>query len=308
MTRRYSTPTPAGLFGEKNHLFVFAHQDDDLPYAGLLQRALPNGKVAWVTNGDGLAPAAGMELEEYARLRTGEARAALRILGYGADRLHFLDHSEIFFYALFIDLKKAADLGRIPRETREKALRAADAIVDALRPLVEEADVVWTLAWQGGHPEHDLTHYLTVRTVRQVEAATGRTIPIYELPAYELTVAIPLRFAPWHRGVRHRIRLTDDELRAKEAAFVAYRSQAELTALFRKLIGLYGILSAVRLRPFSFRGFARVEEFGAVPLDRDYTRSTHGLEWFDYMFEDYEGDYVSFSKSVVRYLKLIEAR
>ncbi len=301
-----TTSPPATLFsGDRRHLFVFAHQDDDLPYAGLLQRARRHAQVVWMTNGDGLAPAAGMGLEEYAELRNGEAVAAMRMLEYDRGQLHFLGHSELFFYPLFIDLKNARDDESVPGPIRERAVATARAIQASLRPLIEEADVVWTLAWQGGHPEHDLTHYFTVRTVREVEAATGRTIPVYELPAYELTVAVPLRFAPWHRHERHRITLTSRELKRKEAAFSAYRSQAELTALFKRLIGLYGLLSTLRLRPFTFRGFAREEEFARVPVDRDYRKSTHRFEWFDYMFEDYEGDAVSFSKSVVRYINLL---
>ncbi len=302
-----TTTPPATLFtGDLRHLFVFAHQDDDLPYAGLLQRAREHAQVAWVTNGDGLAPAAGMGLEEYAELRQGEAVAAMRMLGYDRGQLHFLGHSELFFYPLFIDLKQARDDDSVPGPVRDRAIGAARAIQAALRPLIEAADVVWTLAWQGGHPEHDLTHYFTIQTVREVEAATGRTIPVYELPAYELTVAVPLRFAPWHLGERHRISLTPAEMKRKEAAFTAYRSQAELTTLFRRLINLYGLISALRLRPFTFRSFARQEEFAPVPGNRDYTKSTHGLEWFDYMFEDYEGEYVSFSGSVARYVKLLQ--
>jgi LmbE family N-acetylglucosaminyl deacetylase len=301
-----TTSPPATLFsGDRRHLFVFAHQDDDLPYSGLLQRAQRHAQVVWVTNGDGLAPAANMGLEEYAELRNGEAVAALRMLGYERGQLHFLGHSELFFYPLFIDLKNARDDESVPGPIRAGAVATARAIQESLRPLIEEADVVWTLAWQGGHPEHDLTHYFTVRTVREVEAATGRTIPIYELPAYELTVAVPLRFAPWHRSERHRITLTSREMTRKEAAFSAYRSQVKLTALFKRLIGLYGLISLLRLRPFTFRGFAREEEFALVPVDRDYRKSTHRFEWFDYMFEDYDGSYVSFSKSVVRYINLL---
>ncbi len=299
-------PLPSDLFGDgRRHLFVFAHQDDDLPYGGLLQRARDNAQVVWVTNGDGLAPSANMAPHEYAKMRNGEALAAMRMLGYEPGQLHFLGHSELFFYPLFIELKEARDDDSIPGHVRDKALGAAVAITHALRPLVAAADVVWTLAWQGGHPEHDLTHFLTVEAVKAVESQSGRRIPIYELPAYELTVAVPLRFAPWHRGVRHRICLTPDELGRKEAAFTAYRSQAELTALFKRLITLYGVLSTLRLKPFTFRGFARNEDFAPVPRNRDYTRSPHRHELLDYMFEDYQGNLVSFTRSIARFIKLV---
>ena len=309
MPRSQLIPFPDDIFTPGNrHLFVFAHQDDDLPYAGLLQRALPHSQVIWVTNGDGLAPFEGWEPEAYAVMRTGEGRAALRILGYAPEDLFFLGHSELVLYALFADLHECGALSGVPTLLKDRVTAITESIKEAIRPAVEAADVVWTLAWQGGHPEHDLTHYLTSRIVQETEIAQGRRIPFYELPAYELTVLVPLRFAPWHRGVRHRINLSRPELRLKEAAFSAYKSQGKITSQFKNLIRIYGALSALRLKPFGFKGYALVEEFAPVPVNRNYLRSTHGHDFFDYMFDDYQGRPVTFSGSIRRFVEVTRPR
>jgi len=301
---RKLTKQPPGLFttGLK-HLFVLAHQDDDLPYSGLMRRALPDAHVTYVTNGDGLAPMADMDPEEYATIRENESIAALGILGYGRDQLTFLRHSELFFYPLFIEVERAGPY--ITGPLADKIRGVFGDIASHIKPQVEAADVVWTMAWQGGHPEHDLTHFITAQVVREVEREQGRTIPFYEFPAYEIIFFVPLRFAPWSKGISHRITLTPEEMAVKESCFDAYASQVMITNAFKKLLRLYGVISALRLKPFGFKDFASVEEFGPVPSDRDYTLSPHRWQLFDYIKEDYEGDRVSFFGSVAPIVRLL---
>jgi len=298
-------PAPPGLFAPgRKHLFVFAHQDDDLPYSGVVQRALPDCEAVWFTNGDGLAPVANIDPDEYAEIREYESIAALSILGCSRDRLTFLRHSEISNYKLFADLARAGSRAEVAKEHRRHVLEIVTSMEECLTPKVETADVVWTLAWQGGHPEHDLTHFMTAKVVREVSRRQGRTIPFLELPAYELTILVPLRFPPWKRGVAHRITLTDEELRLKEAAFKAYKSQEMITFAFKRLLRIYGALSVLRGKPFGFKGFAGIEEFGPVSETLDYTISPHRLELLDYMFEDYEGERIPFYGSVARFVEI----
>lgn len=307
------TPYPSDLFAAgRRHLFVFAHQDDDLPQSGVLHRLHQQAEIVWVTNGDGLAPMAGMEREQYAALRTQEAIAATALLGYRRGQLEFLGHSELDIYQLLIDLARQPQEGeRVFRPLTPGLVarinRLAAAVIDRLVPRVEKADVVWTLAWQGGHVEHDLSHFFTARAVAEVAKRQGRAIPFFEFPEYELTYLVPLRFRPWHQGVRHRCRLTPDELRLKEAAFAAYKSQAEGLEQFRRLIRLLGTLSALRGRPFSFRDYVSEEEFGPVPADRDYTRAPHGHPFFDYMFEDYKHVRITFPNSISRIVAVVQS-
>jgi len=302
-------PFPPDLFDPKRcHLFIFAHQDDDLPIAGILHRCRDRGTVAWMTNGDGLAPMAREDPEEYARKRDLEAVTALGKIGYGPRALHFVGQSELENYQLFIDLARQPQKGRhsgvVVPSLAARVMAIVDRVTGALVPLIEGADVVWTMAWQGGHVEHDLTHFLAVRAARQVEAEQGRTIPIFEFPEYELMHTVVLRYPVWRGGVRHRIELTDEEMQVKNEAFSSYDSQAALTGAFRKVIQVKGVLSALIGRPYTFDRFVRTEEFGPVPPGRDYTRPPHGIDRLEYIGEDHKGVPVRFSNSLKRIVQL----
>lgn len=291
-------PIPEGLLDSgTRHLFVFAHQDDDLGYSGLLHRVAPDSSVVWVTNGDGLAPEANMEPEEYASMRTSEAAAALSVLGVEETRLHFLGHSEIAIYDDFKEL--AQNRGKLDGkdDLRDRVLHRMQSIHRRLSSLMEQADVVWCNAWQGGHPEHDLVHFLTAMAVADARKQ-GRDVRFMEVPEYEILFFVPLRFAPWFKGTAHVLELSPGELELKQRAFAAYASQKDITEGFRKLISLYGWINAVRLRPFDFQQFASKEYFAPVPLDRDYARSTHRLDLLDYINERHQGCRISFSRSV----------
>jgi LmbE family N-acetylglucosaminyl deacetylase len=298
------TPFPKDLFvSGRRHLFVFAHQDDDLPIAGILHRCAGSGTAVWVTNGDGLAPMAGVSPEEYAATRRGEAVQALTILGWKPERLHFLEVSELSNYQLFIDLARLPQEGKfsalaVTPSVRRRIRDLTDGVVQRLVALVRDAEVVWTMAWQGGHVEHDLTHFLTVQAVRVVEREQGRTIPIYEYPEYELNYLVTLRYPFWKKGERHRLRITEEEAALKERVFDAYRSQAELTRSFKRLIMVKGMLSVLVGSPFTFEGFIREEEFGPVAAGIDYMKPPHGQDRLEYIGEDYKGVPVRFGCSL----------
>jgi len=298
-------PFPQDIFTPgKRHLFVFAHQDDEIPFAGILQRAMPRAEAVWMTNGDGLAPMAGMPADEYAALRENESIAAMAVLGWPRSQLTFLRWSELAMYPLFISLSKAPTAQTAEADDRRLVASVAASMEECLTPKVEQADVVWAQAWQGGHPEHDIAHFLAAKVVRDVALRQNRRIHFFELPCYELTVLVPLRFGPWKRGPVHRIRLTAEEFRRKEAAFSAYRSQEFAIKAFRRIIGAYGALSALRLKPFTFRKFGSEEQFAPVPQGRSYLKSPHGLPWLDYIREDYLGQPVTFPGSVARFVEL----
>ncbi len=300
-------PYPEELFAAGNrHAFIFAHQDDDLPYAGMLARLHERAEVAWMTNGDGLAPHAGMDPQEYARLRYHECVAAMSILGYQLPQLTFMGHSELDIYQLLIDLARVPADRALTLPLRNRIRHLVGSVEEAIRPRIEKADVVWALAWQGGHVEHDLSHYITARVVRQLSIAGGVKIPFYELPAYEIFFLVPLRFAPWHKGEAHRFFLTPEELQLKEAAFAAYESQVEITHAFKHLIRVYGIISALRLKPFGFKKFAGQEHFGPVFPDRDYKVSPHRRPLFDYILEDYKKVRITFANSLGRIVEEME--
>lgn len=299
-------PVPEYLFDPKTrHVAVFAHQDDETGYLGLMKRIGPNAHAIWMTNGDGLAPFEKADPLEYAARRQKESSDAMHLVGYADSQLEFLGHSEIAIYDDFKDLAQLPPDAAVPEPLRTRLLDRARQIEERIAARVANADVVWALAYQGGHPEHDLCHYLTARAVHAARTA-GRNIAFFELPEYEILFFVPLRFAPWKRGDAHVIELSDEELALKEKAMGVYPTQEKIIQAFGKLISLYGAVSALRLKPFTFKSFSRKEYFAPVPADRDYLKSTHKTAHLDYIREEHEGTRIRFDKTVARWIRLLQ--
>lgn len=283
---------PAALFTEgRRHLVVLAHHDDELPYAGLIARMRPHVRVVFLTNSDGIAHESDMTPDAYAKARYQESLDALAHLEMGEDQVTSLWHSEYALYELFAQMVRGEHAEQVP----ERFLTMADEIEAEARAF--KPDVVWTLAYQGGHPEHDLTHLYATRFVNRWRAETGQEIPYYELPAYELIV-VPLRFRPWRAAPYHAIQLSEEEWKAKDAMMGCYPTQERIIEEFRRIIGLYARLSWLRFKPFTFDDYGSREVFAPVPGDRDYGRSSHMSARLDYPFDDYQGTPMRFSDTV----------
>lgn len=286
------TPMPAALFEPgTRHLVILAHQDDELPYAGLLQR-MDDPAVIFTTNGDGLHFELDMEPEAYAALRRNESLTALRSLGIPGERIAFFDHSELTFYAAFGAMSQRPTGDALPSEFEALAAQVDQAVQDA------QPDVVWTMAWQGGNPEHDLTHLCASRAVRRLRQS-GKDAHFFELPAYELMVLV-MRFGRWYDGDEHAIALTDDELEAKRALLSMYPTQERVIRDLSRAIRAAGWVQRLRGRTFTFDDFARREVFGLVPSGRDYTRSTHRFPLLDYPGDDWKGQRIRFERTLAR--------
>jgi LmbE family N-acetylglucosaminyl deacetylase len=277
-------------------VFVYAHQDDEASSAGMIRRVTGDdqrGWFIWWTNGDGLAPMAKMDPQKYARLRIDECSESLRRLGGSTKRKVDLEASEIEVYRRLSEIPQG---GEIRDEHFAFFEKEAQRVEDAIRRA--DPDRVFTLAWQGGHPEHDLTHLMVVRAVRKLRKETGRPIPIIQSPAYEYVIAVALRFNPFYKGDRRSIMLSDEEVQAKLRVFEAYPSQEGLFMKFRRLMNSLGIISTLRLKPFTYKGYIQKEEFGVVDPDLDYHRSTHTFEYCNYMFDDFEGVPIRFDTMI----------
>ncbi len=282
-------PYPEDLFQPgRRHLVVLAHQDDELPNAGIIARLGEEVRVVWLTNGDGLVHESEDTPERYGERRTDESIAACAHLGIARDRLVFLGHSELRIYSLLAALSRRADDVDVPplfTEIGEQVMAEAEAF---------EPEVVWTMAYQGGHPEHDLAHLCAARAAREL------SLPLYELPAYELTFLVPLRFPPWRRAPYHEIRLSEEEQAKLQAMFDSYPTQMRILNEFKTLITLYGRVSMLFGRRFTFEDYASRAVFGPVPEDRDYRRSSHAVEALDYVFDSYEGTPIRFGRTLPR--------
>ncbi len=293
------TPHPPKLFApDQRHLVLLAHQDDELPYAGLLGRMLngpaDNFRVCFVTNGDGLAHESDMEPGPYADLRRQESTNALSRLGVSEAQTTWWEHSELSLYAEFGAMSDAADGSRPIFEEFETIASEIQSAVDEFRPTA-----IWTMAWQGGNPEHDLTHAAAVRAARSVSWNGEQDLPVFELPAYELFV-VAMRFRPWVRRDKHRVYLTDAELAAKTDMLGMYPTQERVISELRRAAVVAGKLGRLIGRGFTLEEFAAVEEFAPVPADRDYTRTTHLAERFDYPGDDWQGKPIRFGRTLGR--------
>jgi LmbE family N-acetylglucosaminyl deacetylase len=291
--------TPDGLFdGSSRHLVVLAHQDDEVPYAGLLARMNHSGAdslhIAYVTNGDGLAHESDMDPDPYAALREEESRSALAALGIADNQATWFRHSELSLYAEFGAMSDDADGTRPLFGEFETIAHEVHTLMDTFEP-----SAVWTMAWQGGNPEHDLTHAAALRAHRAIAPSSGGERLFYELPAYELLV-VAMRFRPWVRRTRHRIELTNDELATKRAMMEMYPTQTRVISELRRVATIAGRLGRLLGRGFTLDEFASIEEFAPVPSDRDYTRSTHIHERLDYPGDDWQGRRIVFGRTLAR--------
>ncbi len=273
-------------------LFLLAHHDDEISSAGLLQRLVPGVRVLWVTNSDGLYFESDLEPAPYGEVRKREGLVSLEKAGIPASQARCLDFSEVEIYRAMARLYESPD-------SLDQVWPLFAAIRDAVREsiLALEPDLVVTLAWQGGQPEHDLTHFFGKLALDSLARATGSRAAFFHVPAYEYTIVLAQRFHPLYHGERLRLRLSEEELATKLEMIKAYPSQKRLFGDFERVFQVLGPVA--RLRGYrSVEDYLAVEEFGPVPSDLDYLAKPHFLDFFTYMFDDFEGTPVTFSRSV----------
>jgi LmbE family N-acetylglucosaminyl deacetylase len=145
-------------------VFVFAHQDDELAFASRIRHALARGaRVTCVCLTDGAANASTV-------IRDAESRRVLALLGAGG--LHVAE-----------DAHRIAD-GALP-EHLDDALRFLESVAP-------HADEVVTLAWEGGHQDHDAAHLVAAVYARE------RGVRCLEMPFYNRHRAIGSLFRVLH--------------------------------------------------------------------------------------------------------------
>ncbi len=278
-------PYPNYIFlPETRHAVTVAHQDDELGYSGLFQRLGEDSRFLWLTNGDGLAPFVNEDPQSYAEKRLAECRNAMTAMGRKTEEMTELAHSEIAIYDRFVELGQAGADDALTDIFEEMA----EQVLDFLRKT--QPDVVWTLMFQGGHPEHDLIHLITAYALKRYEKEIGREILFMQLPEYELTILIAMRFPPWYRGARHEIILTAEEMERKRKVIESYPSQQELFEKFQKVLNATcKVTSVFGSGDLDVERFLARETFGPVPSTLDYMRSPHHFPLADYLFEKHNG-------------------
>lgn len=190
-------------------LVVVAHPDDETVGAGALLARLPDVWILHATDGAPRDPrfmARGFSgsREEYARARRRELETAMALAGIGPDRLL---HLEIADQEAVLEIPRLVEgIARVCREIQPGR--------------------ILTLAYEGGHPDHDAVA-LAVR-----RAAPG--IETFEMPLYHAEPGtermIVQEFLPGPQEVL--LTLTEEERDLKQRMIRAFATQEETLRAF----------------------------------------------------------------------------
>ena len=215
--------------------FLFAHPDDDVFIAGTMRVLIERGAEVhgiWATDGNFMGQG---------NVRMGELAKAASILGLDPSRVHLLNQP---------------DLGMI---------RAPDRAADCAARAINETqpDVICVTAYEGGHPDHDLTNFLAYEASHRA----GIRPRIYEFPLYNGTGPAchwrwringfppdgpPTLYTPLHDGA----------IRRKHAMMRAYSSQ-----------WMYMVPARLACPRQKMRTVG--EPYRECPRDRDHTMPPH---------------------------------
>jgi len=196
----------ASLLGRT--MVLVAHPDDEAIGCGLLLQQMSDPIVVFATDGAPLSDyfwKVHGSRENYASLRAREARNALAAVG--VFHLHLL-----------------SDEDPIMDQTRVLNLdRAYEALVSLIKKEMPEA--LLTLAYEGGHPDHDSCSFLMSVAAREFQ------LPVWEMPLYHLFGGKPARQA-FCEGIGIRIGATKEQLERKRKMVDEYPSQGLTLAEF----------------------------------------------------------------------------
>jgi LmbE family N-acetylglucosaminyl deacetylase len=171
--RMEKTPTASG--DAETALFLLAHQDDEIAFAPLLARFKAEGapvRVVYLTDGGGgrATPA----------VRSEESTRALSSLGVQPSEISFLGvEQSVPDGMLFQHLSRAFD-------ELETQCYSIGALGD-----------IYTLAWEGGHPDHDAAHVVGMAlAVARDRAGRAWQAPFYRArdngpPLFRLFAPLP---------------------------------------------------------------------------------------------------------------------
>ena len=168
--------------------------------------------------------------EEYAQLRLDECAKVVELLAFPKKK-------SLISNGRKSDLQLLYRLGGIP----EKRTEITDFLEKVAREIYEflKADIpqnVFVPAYQGGHPEHDLTSAFTGLALRKLHEEGLFNGNLIHLPEYEYTILIPMRFKPWYKGTIYSIDLTRKKWPSKSKVLDIYESQKKLFASFKKVM------------------------------------------------------------------------
>lgn len=275
-------------------LVVIAHQDDEISFGGTLARMGDRARIVWVTNGDGLYFQTDLPPKPYGEIRKAEALRSAAAAGVSADRTECLDFSEVEIYRRLYYVTQTTEAVTWLRPFFAKIAADVRDRIFAHRP-----QVVFTCGFQGGNPEHDLTHYFTRIALDEYERETGQEVPLIQVPMYEYIILIAQRFNPLYPGVRWRYEISEDQKVAKMAMIECYPSQVEVFDGFRKIMKIAGLMGYfTHGRALTLEEYGSTEVYGPMAKNWDYLRNPHTFDRANYIGDHFAGLPVSFDKSV----------
>jgi N-acetylglucosamine malate deacetylase 2 len=212
-------------------LIIVAHADDEAVACGALLQRMRDPVVAICTDGaprDAYFWQSYGSRAAYARYRADEARAALHAVGVThVELLSERDSSRPLSGDLGAEIaKREADDAFVDQELFRQIPQAMERLLEVAQRMLP--DCVLTLAYEGGHPDHDTCNFLG----RQLSDRLH--IPVWEAPLYHRfrTESMTVQRFLQESGQEIRLAITDHELVRKAAMFASYASQREVLDLF----------------------------------------------------------------------------
>jgi LmbE family N-acetylglucosaminyl deacetylase len=190
---------------------LVAHPDDECILCGGILQKMRDPVVVYATDGapqDRYFWRAYKSREAYLRLRQEESRRALAFVG--VSEITFLSEREerLVDQELFLNLAVAYPL------LREEVVR-------------KQPDAILTLAYEGGHPDHDSCSFLA----SELGSETG--LPIWEAPLYRRRRSeLSLQEFVHPNGTEVFYEPASDELERKRAMCTEYASQGDFLRVF----------------------------------------------------------------------------
>jgi LmbE family N-acetylglucosaminyl deacetylase len=194
-------------------VMLVAHPDDEVIAFGALMQQMKRAIVVFATNGAPHDPYFWREYgsrEAYAEVRRQEARRALAVVGAEPVFLSDQVSGGIADQELFRRLPEAAG--------------ALEGVVAQLSP-----NCLLTLAYEGGHPDHDACCFLACQVGRR------RNIPVWESPLYHRNPdgSGAVQTFPQRTGKEIDFKVEGEALRKKVEMFHTYKSQKLVLDGFR---------------------------------------------------------------------------